>query len=410
MPTPTARSDHGAAATLALLGTRGPRSRAAIARELGVSPATVTQITKDLVERGLLVELETVPSQGGRPARLLGLSSAPAPRAIGAKVTADHVAIVSVGFDGEALSQSSHPFDPRRPDALDALGHLLRDVLAAEDGPVLGVGIGIPGSVDAQASGVVTAPTLGWTAVPVGASLRHTLGVPVLVENDVNTLAVAEHLYGTGREHASFLVLTIGRGIGSGLVVDSTIRRGAAGGAGEIGHFPVTEDGPLCECGNHGCLEAYIGDDALRTRAIAAGIIGPDGTVADLVARADAGDQAAQDLYHEAGRLLGRTLAGVVHILDPELVVLLGEGIAAWPHWQSGFEKTFRAHLLPSRRAIPFVVEPWADDKWALGAAALVLATPFDAAGASGEQGRLVVARMQTDAGSSPALTPTRRQ
>jgi predicted NBD/HSP70 family sugar kinase len=410
VPTNTARSDQGAAATLALLGTRGPKSRAAIARELGVSPATITQITKDLVERGLVVELETVPSGGGRPARLLGLTSGPAPRAIGAKVTADHVAIVSVGFDGEPISQSSHPFDPQRPDALDALGRILAQAVEAEDGPVLGVGIGIPGSVDTQASGVVTAPTLGWTGVPVGASLRRTLGLPVLVENDVNTLAVTEHLYGTGREHASFLVLTIGRGIGSGLVVDSTIRRGAAGGAGEIGHFPVAEDGPLCTCGNRGCLEAFIGDDALRARAVDAGILTTDQTVTDLAALADAGDQAARDLYHEAGRLLGRTLAGVVHIVDPELVVLLGEGIGAWEHWRTGFETTFRGHLLPSRRAIPFVVEPWADDKWALGAGALVLATPFDAAGASGEQGRLVVARLQSEVGAEPTLTTSRRQ
>lgn len=403
------RGDLGGAATLALVGSRGPRSRAAIARELGVSPATVTQVTKDLVDRGLLVELETVPSTGGRPGRLLGLADGPAPRAIGAKVTADHVAIVSVGFDGSTFDQSSHPFDPASPDALDTLGRLLRETVDAQEGPVLGAGVGLPGSVDSQASGVVVAPTLGWSNVPVGASLRRALDLPVLVENDVNTLAVAEQLYGVGRDHRSFLVLTIGRGIGSGLVVDGTIRRGAAGGAGEIGHFPVHDDGPPCTCGNVGCLESFIGDDALRARAVAAGILRPGDTVADLTDRAEAGDRAARDLYHDAGRLLGRTLAGVVHLLDPEVVILLGEGIGAWKHWRSGFDAAFRAHLLPSRRAMPFVVEPWADDKWALGAAALVLATPFDAAGASGEQGRLVVARLHSDVGAEPAPTASRR-
>ena len=180
----TARGEQVPAATLALLGTRGPLGRAEIARLLGVSPATITQVTRELVERGMVVELDTAPSQGGRPARLLGLSGAQA-RAIGAKVTNDHVAVVSVGFDGEVRGQATYPFDPSRPDALDALGHVLREAVAAEDGPVLGVGIGLPGSVDAQDSGVVTAPTLGWTAVPVGAALRHALGVPVLVENAV---------------------------------------------------------------------------------------------------------------------------------------------------------------------------------------------------------------------------------
>jgi predicted NBD/HSP70 family sugar kinase len=357
----TARGEQVPAAALALLGTRGPLGRAEIARLLGVSAATITQVTRELVERGLVVELDTAPSQGGRPARLLGLSGVQA-RAIGAKVTNDHVAVVSVGFDGEVRGQATYPFDPARPDALDALGHVLREVVAAEDGPVLGVGIGLPGSVDAQDSGVVTAPTLGWTAVPVGAALRRALGVPVLVENDVNTLAVAERLYGTGRGHRTFLVLTIGRGIGCGLVVDGSICRGAAGGAGEIGHVPVAEDGPVCECGNRACLEAVIGDAALRTRAVERGVIGPDDAVAALAAAADAGDATAREIYREAGALLARTLAGVVHVLDPEVVVLLGEGIGAWPHWERGFEPVFRAHLLPSRRSLPFVVEPWAED------------------------------------------------
>lgn len=390
----TARGEQVPAAALALLGTRGPLGRAEIARLLGVSPATITQVTRELVERGLVVELDTAPSQGGRPARLLGLSGVQA-RAIGAKVTNDHVAVVSVGFDGEVRGQATYPFDPARPDALDALGHVLREAVAAEDGPVLGVGIGLPGSVDAQDSGVVTAPTLGWTAVPVGAALRHALGVPVLVENDVNTLAVAERLYGTGRGHRTFLVLTIGRGIGCGLVVDGSICRGAAGGAGEIGHVPVAEDGPVCECGNRACLEAVIGDAALRARAVERGVIAPEHPVAALAAAADAGDAAAQGIYREAGALLARTLAGVVHVLDPEVVVLLGEGIGAWPHWERGFEPVFRAHLLPSRRSLPFVVETWDEDKWALGAATLVLSTPFDVNGASGDQGRLVLARLQ---------------
>ncbi|WP_394216816.1 ROK family protein [Brachybacterium vulturis] len=408
MSTNTGRTASGAAAALALLGARGSMSRTMIARELGISPATVTQIIKGLVERGLVVELESVPSGGGRPSRMLGLRKPAAVRAIGAKVTAAHVAIVSVGLDGVEHVQSARPFDPFRPDSLDTLGRILRDAVDAEDGLVLGVGVGIPGSVDDQASGVVTAPTLGWISVPVGDSLRRALGVPVLVENDVNTLATAEHLYGVGGGHSSFLVLTIGRGIGAGLVVDGGIRRGATGGAGEIGHVPVVDDGPLCECGNHGCLESLIGEAALRDRAIAAGILGADGTVADLLALADCGDTSAQELYAAAGRTLGRTLAGVVHVVDPELVVLLGEGTPAWPHWRVGFEAAFRGHLLPSRRAIPFEVESWDEGRWALGAAALVLAAPFGSGDRSGEQGRQIMARMQNEAGSAPTTGRTR--
>lgn len=396
-PAPT-RGDLLPSAVLGLLGTRGPVSRADIARILGISPATVTQITKSLIARGLVTELDHAPSQGGRPARLLGLVRTGV-GAIGAKVTANHVAVVDVELDGTVRSSTSHPFDPDAPDALDRLGHILGSAVDDHVGPLLGVGVGIPGAVDSQASGLVDAPTLGWTDAQVGPVLRAALGVPVLVENDVNTLAVADRLYGEGREHQTYLVVTIGRGVGCGVVVDGALYRGAGGGAGEIGHVPVAADGPLCGCGARGCLEAFIGEDALVAQALERGVVGPRGTVAGLRQAADAGHEVALEIYRTAGELLGRALAGVVHTLDPEVVVISGEGIDAWRHWVPGFESHFRAHLVPQRRGLPFVIEPWDDSKWALGAAAIVLASPFDATGATGEQGRLVRERLHQSVG-----------
>lgn len=395
MPAQPARGDLVPSAVLGLLGTRGPLSRAQIARELGISPATVTQITKALLARGLVEELDQVPSLGGRPARLLGLV-ATAAGAIGAKVTADHVAVVHVALSGEVTHSRVHPFDPDAPEALDDLAAVLRTAVDGFDGHLLGVGIGIPGATDSQASGNVEAPTLGWGDVRLGRIMRAALGVPVLVENDVNTLAVAERVYGIGREHGSYLVVTIGRGVGCGVVIDGALYRGAFGGAGEIGHIPMSDDGPVCGCGNRGCLEAYIGQAALERLAAERGLIDPGGSVEALQARADAGDPGARDLYAEAGALLGRALAGVVHTTDPEAVVLLGEGVAAWRHWEPGFSGAFRRHLMPSRRDTRFVVETWDEDKWALGAAALVLASPFDHTGATGDQGLLVRERLHT--------------
>ena len=400
-PRPAARGDLVPSAILGLLGTRGPTSRADVARALDVSPATVTQLTRDLIARGLVMELEHAPSQGGRPGRLLGLVRS-AGGVLGAKVTADHVAIVDVDLDGTVRSSTSHPFNPSAPDALDALGHILGSAVDDHSGHLLGIGVGIPGSVDSQASGVVEAPTLGWSDAHVGAVLRAALGVPVLVENDVNTLAVAERLYGTGREHGSYLVVTIGRGIGCGIVIDGAVYRGASGGAGEIGHVPMSLDGPLCGCGSRGCLEAHIGEDALLHAALERGVVGPRGTSAGLRQAADRGDAIALEIYREAGALLGRALAGIVHTVDPEVIVLLGEGIDAWQHWEPGFEPSFRGHLMPARRGIPFVIEPWAEDKWALGAAALVLATPFDATDTAGDQGRLVRERLRAGARRLP--------
>ena len=393
MPTQPARGDLVPSAVLGLLGTRGPLSRAEIARQLGISPATVTQTTKVLIGRGLVVELEQVSSHGGRPGRLLGLVSA-ARGAIGAKVTADHVAVVHVALDGTVTRSSVHPFDPDAPHSLDDLARLLRAAVDEHEGHLLGVGVGIPGAVDSQASGRVQAPTLGWAEARVGRTLRAALGVPVLVENDVNTLAVAERVYGIGREHGSYLVATIGRGIGCGVVIDGALYRGAFGGAGEIGHIPMSVDGPVCGCGSRGCLEAYIGQSALERAGVERGVIAAGAGVEALRAAADAGQAQAREIFTEAGAMLGRALAGVVHTLDPEVVMLLGEGITAWDHWEHGFAASFRRHLMPSRRGTEYLVESWDEDKWALGAAALVLASPFDQTGATGDQGDLVRERL----------------
>ncbi|TYB64221.1 ROK family transcriptional regulator [Nonomuraea sp. PA05] len=440
----TDRGDLTRTAILALLGTVGPLSRTEIARELDLSPATVTQLTKELIGHGMLEELDLKPSRGGRPAQRLGLVGS-AGRALGVKVTADHLVLVDVRLDGEVLGSWERPHDPAAPDALEQLADAVESVVREISGvpPLLGVGVGVPGSVDDQAVGTVNAPTLGWQAMPVGERLRRRLNLPVLVENDVNALAAAERLYGRGRTHSDFLVVTIGRGVGAAIVADGRVYRGARGGAGEFGHLPVDPEGPACGCGARGCLEAFVGSAGLlaaaRARQSAAqgdgrthagrtdarrseeerahmdarrsekeqahmdardtGARGLDardplGAVAALGRAAAGGDGAAREVFAEAGAILGRATAGLINVVDPEVVVVLGEGTADWPLWRTGFEPALRAQLYPGRRDISVEVESWDDTSWAQGAAALVLATPFDSAGAAGEQGRLVRARL----------------
>ncbi|MFI6393895.1 ROK family protein [Nonomuraea sp. NPDC050547] len=397
----TDRGDLTRTAILALLGTVGPLSRTEIARELDLSPASVTQLTRELMGSGMLEELDLKPSRGGRPAQRLGLVGS-AGRALGVKVTADHLVLVDVRLDGEVLGSWERPFDPAAPGCLDELGAAIASVLEEIDGapPLLGVGVGVPGSVEDQAVGTVNAPTLGWQAMPVGDRLRRRLDLPVLVENDVNALAAAERLYGRGRTHRDFLVLTIGRGVGAAVVADGRVYRGARGGAGEFGHVPVAPDGPVCGCGATGCLEAFVGAAGLAAAARAKGLRTGDpaqvteGAAIRELGRAAVHPGAAREVFTDAAAILGRATAGLVNVVDPEVVVVLGEGTAQWAHWSESFHATLRAHLLPGRRDIAVEVESWDDTSWAQGAAALVLATPFDAAGAAGEQGRLVRARL----------------
>ncbi|MDR2565151.1 MAG: ROK family transcriptional regulator [Bifidobacteriaceae bacterium] len=395
-------SDLLPASILGLLGARGPLTRAELASALRVSPASITQASKALMAKGMVLELGQLASGGGRPARPLSLVGA-AGRIVGAKVTASHLAVVGAKLDGEVTLTRKVPFDVARADALDVAARALQDVLAEVDGPVLGVGIAVPGSVDSVGSGVADSPTIGWRNARVGTVLRQRLGVPVLVENDVNALAVAEQVYGVGTRYSTYLVVTIGRGIGCGIVIGGEVFRGAGGGAGEIGHLPVAEDGPPCPYGHRGCLESLIGSAGLVRRAGELGLVdgarveGPD---AELEAIRALGDKAERDpalaegLFGWAGRLLGSAVAGAVNLLNPETIVLLGEGTAQWALWEPGFTEAFRSKLIESRRSVPFLVDPWDEDKWALGAAALVIASSFDKDGAAGYQGGLVRERL----------------
>jgi predicted NBD/HSP70 family sugar kinase len=367
------------AAVLALIGSQGPIARAEIARRLSLSAATVTEITRHLLAEGLVEVVDQAPSNGGRPGLLLGLV-AEAAHALGVKIAADHLAIVRVNLDGEVLDRADDPFDSTAPDAATRLATHLRDVI--ERGPrtrLLGVGIGVAGIADAR--GVVDAPILGWRNVPLGPALRAELGLPVLIDNDVNTLAVAERLYGRGRDVEHFLNLTIGRGVGLGIVVGGELYRGAGGGAGEFGHVTVDPAGPECTCGKRGCLETFVSDPALVRQAVRTGLVPSDTTVHDGIQRlralADAGHPAARRIYAEAGAVLGRAVAWLINVLNPQLILVSGEGTAAWPHLARTFEAEVAAGTFELLRGVPIEIDPWDDAKWARGAAALVLRATF---------------------------------
>ncbi|WP_291381946.1 ROK family transcriptional regulator [Demequina sp.] len=399
----SARTDANRAAILAHIGAHGATSRADLARGLGLSPALITKLTRDLLADGLLTELEHSPSRGGRPALLLGLTAGSF-GAIGVKVAPDHLTLVEVGLGGAVTRTATEQFDATHTMALAQLTDAVSAFCSSSThANLLGVGVGLPGNVLEQSEGVVDSTQLGWSQLPLGLALRNATDLPVLIDNNVNALALAESLFGTGRGHENFLVVTIGTGIGAGIVAGGAVVRGHSGNAGEIGHLPMAENGPRCQCGALGCLEAIIGQSALIETARREGVIGADAGITALATVASGGNEAAQRIFAEAGHLLGRAIAGVVNTLDPELIVILGEGAESWKHWSMGFEPALRSSVMPRKRGIEVAVEGWQDDRWAQGAASLVLSTPFDADGVSGEQGRLVRARLIDAAAGNPA-------
>jgi predicted NBD/HSP70 family sugar kinase len=212
---------------------------------------------------------------------------------------------------------------------------------------------------------------------------QDRLGIAVFVDNDVNMLTLAEKWYGSGQGVENFLVVTIGRGVGLGIVVNNQFYRGARGGAGEFGHTVIDPDGPRCDCGKHGCLEAYVEDGALVRQAQEATARGeldrPLTSVDELVALANAGQPVAQDIFAQAGEVLGRSLANLINIFSPELLLLAGEGTRAGDWLFEPMRQAAARYALPSlMRDVRIHVEPWGDEAWARGAASLVLRQLFE--------------------------------
>jgi predicted NBD/HSP70 family sugar kinase len=199
------------------------------------------------------------------------------------------------------------------------------------------------------------------------------MNLPVVIENDVNTLAVAEQWFGAGSSFASFALITIGVGVGCALVLDNQLWRGVSGAAGEFGHMVVDPDGPECHCGKRGCLEAVVGDTAIAA-AMSAAAGRRITRVSQVVAQAHAGDPEARQVFTQAGVALGRAIAALLNLLNPPLVILSGEGMTA----SDLFIDALRAELdrdafSSTSTDCTVLVRPLPDETWARGAAATML-------------------------------------
>ncbi|WP_209444833.1 ROK family transcriptional regulator [Nocardia vulneris] len=331
---------------LRLLRDHGPRSRSDLGQPMELSRSKLAVELARLAELGLVEAGGLADSSGGRRSAIARLASGLRFAAVDIGATSIDVAVT----DGElrVLGHLSEPCDIRQGPAavleraVDLLGKL-RDEHAAA-GRLHGAGIGVPGPVSFRDGMPVTPPIMpGWHRFPVREVVAQELGCPVLVDNDVNILALGEMHAGSAPSVDDFLLVKVGTGIGCGIVVDGGIYRGVSGSAGDIGHIRISDDGPTCACGNTGCLEAYAGGAALAREALTAARAGRSPflaqrlasagtlTAIDLADAAAAGDPLAVTMIREAGAHLGTVLAGLVSFFNPGLVVIAG-GIAGFGH------------------------------------------------------------------------------
>jgi glucokinase len=272
----------------------------------------------------------------------------------------------------------------------ECLAHLFvrLDEMLAVCGPVDAIGVGIASMVDFARGHVVESTNLPLTDVPLGAILRERFRMPVFIDNDATVACIAEHGWGAGVGTSEMLMLTIGTGIGGGIITHGRIYRGRSGAAGELGHVVIVADGPRCQgsCPNHGCLEAFVSGRTLAAHARRLAVERPtsgfgaaaargealDGPLVTRLARA--GDPAAVAAYEELGRLLGVGLTSLVNVFNPELVVIGGSVVAAGDLLlePARREIAWRA-LRPQRDEVRVVEAKFAADAGVLGAAALAL-------------------------------------
>ncbi|MFH8770054.1 ROK family protein [Streptomyces sp. NPDC017958] len=369
--------------------SHGPLTRLEAGRRAGLSPAAVTKAVRPLLEAGYLVEgadAEARPALG-RPANLVRVNGERA-LFIGVKVTGDELIAVLTDLCCRIRLARRVPLPDRATrKVLSSIADLVRELLghATESGaPVLGLGIAVSGDVD-RAEGVVRySPFLEWRDVPLAELAGTTSGLPVTVDNDVRALTVAEQWFGAGAGLSDFAVVTVGAGIGCGLVVHGRVVAGAHGVAGEIGHIVIDPSGAPCHCGNRGCVEAIAGDAAIvaRIREVTGRQVKDS---AEAVALAHQGVPGAREVYARAGEAIGRGIATVANLLGPERVIISGEGLAAYDLFAEQIREAFTAAAFGSAAQCDVRTRPLPFEEWARGAAAAAIQSFITSTPSSGK-------------------------
>jgi predicted NBD/HSP70 family sugar kinase len=369
---------------LRLLREQGPTSRSDLADLSGLSSGAITRIVGELIDEGFLVERSIGVSTGGRRPVLLDLDTS-ARVVAGLKVMDDEILAVLIDIKGAVVADACVPLLSHTVDGvLDTATSAIEDLMTSIATPrerLAGIGMCMPGSIDWRAGVCRLSPFFGWVDVPVAELLRQRTGVPVFVDNDVNALAVAESLFGHCRQLRDFAVVTLGRGVGAGLVCAGRVYRGSGGGAGEFGHIVSQIGGRRCECGKDGCLEAYVGEHAVLDRVHELGGAYANVGIDEFVTLARSDEAKASAIYAEVTERLGVAVANLINLFDPELVVIGGEAAYLTKSFLDDVRPHIDAHTfggLDDDFELQLDADRGDRTRWARGAASLATEHLFD--------------------------------
>ena len=333
-----------------LLRDGQPRTRAQLAETSGLARSTITSRIDTLLRLGLVVPIGDAASTGGRPPSLLAFN--PAARVVaGIDLGASHATAAIADLSGTVLAERRTDLDiAEGPDrvlgwatgvVLELLGEAKR-----KRADLVAIGMGLPGPVQHSTGRAINPPIMpGWDRYDVPGHVQRAIEVPVMVDNDVNIMALGErhvHL----PDVTDLVFVKVGTGIGAGIISGGTLQRGAQGTAGDLGHVRIPRaDGIWCRCGNEGCLEAIASGAAVAAALREAGLAASDG--GDVVRLTRAGDVQAIQAVRQAGRDLGEVLAMLVNLVNPSVVVIGGSLALAGEHLIAGIREVVYQRSLP---------------------------------------------------------------
>jgi predicted NBD/HSP70 family sugar kinase len=363
---------------LHLIRDRQPVSRAAVVKETGLRPGTVSVVVNRLLKSGFVYEAEEAPSIGGRRAVYLQVNENKS-YAVGLSIGVHQSVYAISDFNGRVLSERTVPTEASAQASIRSVGTYISADLRSNysNAQFSGVGVSIPGLLDRVNGVVISSPNLGWRNVAVKQLLESEIRLPVQIENDANAAALSELWYGpseVSRAHSLLFVLVVD-GIGTGFILNGELHIGSSVGSGGFGHISMDPRGPRCSCGNAGCWEALAADPATlasfqkHNPKLAAAIH----TVRDIAVQALNGETAALQQIEETATYLGRGIRGLAQGLTPEVIVLGGEITAAWPLIEPTLKRELHSGYLIEGLSLPLLRRASAQNPSLMGAIPLAL-------------------------------------
>jgi predicted NBD/HSP70 family sugar kinase len=367
----------GAGALLKILRDGQARTRAELVQLTGLARSTLAQRLEALLSQQWIIPTEEAISSGGRPAIAFTFNRA-ARVVLAADLGATHARLVITDLGTKVLAERAAEISiDRGPEETLAWLQSTFEEMLAETGhdldEVCGIGVGLPGPVEHSSGRPVNPPIMpGWDGFPVPEWLGSRLGAPVLVDNDVNIMALGEHW--AARPEADHLIFVkIGTGIGCGIISDRRLHRGAQGAAGDIGHIRVASAlETVCRCGNVGCLEAVASGSAMAARLCANGVEASDSR--DVVRLVRGGNTQAVQLIRQAGREVGDVLASIVNFFNPSVIVVGGDIAEAGEQLLAGLREVIYSRSLPlATQHLTITASELGDRAGVIGAAVMVI-------------------------------------